>query len=221
MAAGQPGDTLLAKHSTFLDLTDSDDCTTLHDLLDEADAVVCGYRPGSLHRFGLGPDELAERHPGLVAAYLSAWGHTGPWSARRGFDSIVQAACGIAVTESPDGSRPGALPCQLLDHGTGYLLAASILDGLRGQMTQGGTHVRRLSLARTAGWLTAAASESGSRVATASAGRGPSDAWNTQLESTAGAIEAVTPPGTLDGKTLQWPNPCTGYGADPTRWQKR
>src|SRR6202023_1139373 len=43
---------------------------------------------------------------------------------RRGFDSIVQAACGIAVAESPDGERKGALPCQLLDHGTGYLAAA-------------------------------------------------------------------------------------------------
>jgi hypothetical protein len=40
---------------------------------------------------------------------------------KRGFDSIAQAACGIAMAESPTATRPGSLPCQLLDHGTGYL----------------------------------------------------------------------------------------------------
>ena len=85
----------------------------------------------------------------------SAWGHTGPWAARRGFDSVVQAPTGIAASESADGETPGALPCQLLDHGTGYLAAAAVLDGVRRQMLTGGTHVRRLSLARTAAWLTA------------------------------------------------------------------
>ncbi len=77
---------------------------------------------------GLDTDALAERHPGLVVGSLSAWGSTGPWGGRRGFDSIVQAACGIAMLESPDGDRPGALPCQLLDHGTGYLAAAAAIE---------------------------------------------------------------------------------------------
>ena len=84
---------------------------------------------------------------------LSAWGSTGPWGGRRGFDSIVQAASGIAVAESADGDRPGAMPCQLLDHGTGYLSAAAALRGLADQAVAGGTQVRELSLARTAHWL--------------------------------------------------------------------
>ena len=70
----------------------------------------------------------------------------------------MQAPTGIAMGESTDGSdtgsEPGALPCQLLDHGTGYLAAAAVFDGLRRQGELGGTHVRRLSLARTAWWLT-------------------------------------------------------------------
>jgi hypothetical protein len=66
----------------------------------------------------------------------------------------VQAASGIAMIESADGDEPGALPCQLLDHGTGYLAAAAAIDGLRRQAAEGGTRVRRLSLARTARWLT-------------------------------------------------------------------
>ena len=112
-----------------------------------------GYRPHALERFGLSPELLAERHPGLVVVSLSAWGSRGPWGGRRGFDSIVQAASGIAMAESADGERPGAMPCQLLDHGTGYLCAAAALQALARQSAHGGTEFRELCLARTAHWL--------------------------------------------------------------------
>jgi hypothetical protein len=57
------------------------------------------------------------------------------------------------MTESPDGSRPGRLPCQLLGHGTGYLAAAAVLEGIRWQSQAGGTHIFELSLAATTAWL--------------------------------------------------------------------
>jgi CoA-transferase family III len=110
-------DGLLSKRSALLDL--DTDAACFDELLGAADVLVHGYRPHALDRFGLTPGELAERHPGLVVVSLSAWGSTGPWGGRRGFDSIVQAASGIAAAESADGDRPGAMPCQLLDHGTG------------------------------------------------------------------------------------------------------
>lgn len=69
---GAMADTLLGKRSAELDFTDRRGSATLHELLDQADVLVCGYRPGSLERFGLGADDLAERHPGLVAVYLAA-----------------------------------------------------------------------------------------------------------------------------------------------------
>src|SRR5262252_199400 len=59
--------------------------------------------------------------PGLVVLSLSAWGRTGPWAGRRGFDSLVQAAPGIAHCEAAGSEAPGVLPAQLLDHATGYL----------------------------------------------------------------------------------------------------
>ena len=149
----QTYDGLLAKHSALLDFGTADGHDRLHELLSGADVLVHGYRPHALDRFGLGPQALAERHPGLVVVTLSAWGSRGPWGGRRGFDSIVQAASGIAMAESPDGERPGALPCQLLDHGTGYLCAAAALQALTRQSVHGGTHFRELSLARTAQWL--------------------------------------------------------------------
>ncbi|MFI8853088.1 CoA transferase [Streptomyces sp. NPDC053499] len=162
-------DTNLGKRSTLLDLSTRAGQATFEELLASAHVVVTGYRPGALDRFGLAPESLMDRRPGLVVGQLSAWGAAGPWQRRRGFDSLVQAATGIAcveaagaagaagaadkVTSSPD-LAPGALPAQALDHGTGYLLAAGLLRALTEQRTgTAGSRLVRLSLARTAHWL--------------------------------------------------------------------
>jgi crotonobetainyl-CoA:carnitine CoA-transferase CaiB-like acyl-CoA transferase len=236
MQRGEVADTLLGKRSAMLDLGSGPGAATLEQLLARADAIVCGYRPGALDRFGLTEDALAARHPGVVVIYLNAWGHGGPWQHRRGFDSVVQAPTGIASGESVDGGGPGALPCQLLDHGTGYLAAAALLDGLYRQSTEGGTHIRRLSLARTAAWLSSSPavprSSSESRSAFAENGDPPSATavsrstspetgnppWLAELDSADGPIGAVAPPGTLVDRPLQWPSPLTGYGNDPPDW---
>jgi hypothetical protein len=208
-------DGLLGKRSALLDL--DTDAARLEGLLGGADVLVHGYRPHALDRFGLTPGALAERHPGLVVVSLSAWGSTGPWGGRRGFDSIVQAASGIAVAESADGDRPGAMPCQLLDHGTGYLCAAAALRGLADQAVAGGTQVRELSLARTAHWLLGSAAAG---LAPASGGRAGGDAdWLTTLGSAEGPVTVVRPLGQLDGLELAWPSPLTRYGSDPAAWR--
>jgi crotonobetainyl-CoA:carnitine CoA-transferase CaiB-like acyl-CoA transferase len=207
-------DGLLGKRSALLDL--DTDAARLDELLAAADVLVHGYRPHALDRFGLTPGALAERHPGLVVVSLSAWGSTGPWGGRRGFDSIVQAASGIATAESADGDRPGAMPCQLLDHGTGYLCAAAALRGLADQAVAGGTQVRELSLARTAHWLLGSAAAG---LAPASGGRAGGDAdWLITLGSAEGPVTVVRPPGQLDGRELAWPSSLTRYGGDPPAW---
>jgi crotonobetainyl-CoA:carnitine CoA-transferase CaiB-like acyl-CoA transferase len=218
---GQPGtvaDTLLAKRSALLDFSSPTGSATLHDLLDAADVLVCGYRPGSLDRFGLGPESIAERHPGLVAVYLDAWGHSGPWASRRGFDSVVQAPTGVSDAESADGGRtPGALPCQLLDHGTGYLAAAAALDGLRRQGENGGTYVRRLSLARTAEWLLESQTHADAAEGVRPVQPADVDPWRNDLDSPSGTVSAIAPPGQIDGTPLTWPS-AAAYGLDETRW---
>ncbi|NEA87180.1 CoA transferase, partial [Streptomyces sp. SID14436] len=143
----QHADTGFGKRSARLDLTSGRE--TFEELLAGADVVVTGYRPGALDRFGLGPRALAERRPGIVVAQLSAWGAYGPWGDRRGFDSLVQVATGIAAAEGT-GERPGALPAQALDHGTGYLLAAAVLRALTDRSDTGGSRSVRVALARTA-----------------------------------------------------------------------
>ena len=128
-------DTGMGKRSALLDLGTQRE--TFDALLATADVVVTGYRSRALDRLGLAPERLAERRPGLVVASLDAWGGVGPWGDRRGFDSIVQAATGIALTESADGLTPGALPAQALDHATGYLLAAGVLTAVARQLDDG------------------------------------------------------------------------------------
>jgi hypothetical protein len=218
MRSGAVADSLLGKRSSFVDLRSPTGVARLHDLLVGADVVVCGYRPGALDRFGLGEGSLTERHPGAVAVYIDAWGHTGPWAHRRGFDSVVQAPTGIAIGESVTGDEPGALPCQLLDHATGYLAAAAAIDGLRRQEVEGGTQVRRLSLARTALWLTSHGSKD-AEGATELAEEPPAGGWLVELDSAHGPVTAVAPPGTLGDHPLRWPFALTGYGNDRAAWR--
>ncbi|NEW37959.1 hypothetical protein GV793_03435 [Nocardia cyriacigeorgica] len=140
-------DTCQGKRSTVLDLRT--DRTRIDALLDTADVLVTGYRPGALEHAGL------TIRPGLVHGRVSAWGDTGPWGMRRGFDSIVQAATGIAIIEGAP-AVPSALPAQALDHASGYLLAAGVIDALVARAADGIGRDIRVSLARTASWLLAA-----------------------------------------------------------------
>ncbi|MGP4090385.1 CoA transferase [Streptomyces sp. KR55] len=207
----QHTDTGFGKRSTRLDLTA--DRRAFEELLGAADVVVTGYRPGALDRFGLSPEALAERRPGLVVAQLSAWGGYGPWGARRGFDSLVQAATGIAMVEgSPD--RPGSLPAQALDHGTGHLLAAAVLRALTEQSYDGGGRVVRLALARTAEWLLNGIRAGGAGDAVYE-GPGP---WLAERESALGQLRYALPPVSFAGGPVDWTRPPGPWGTDPVRW---
>ncbi|MDJ0394946.1 CoA transferase [Rhodococcus sp. G-MC3] len=140
------------KRTTLLDLDSGEGVDALHELLPLADVVVTGYRPGALNALRTALEDAVS--PGIIHASVSAWG-PGPWYQRRGFDSIVQAATGIASIEGT-AERPGALPAQVLDHSTGYLLAAAIVDGLAAREPGSAGLDVSVSLARTAAWLLAA-----------------------------------------------------------------
>jgi hypothetical protein len=207
----QAWDMLPGKRSALLDLRTEPD--TLEELLAGADVVVAGYRPGALDRFGLSPEALAERHPGLVVITLSAWGERGPWGARRGFDSLVQAACGIALAEGgPD--APGALPAQVLDHATGYLAAAAALLGLRRQRADGGTHHTRLALAGTARWLQDL--PTGPAVDVPDVDPAP---YLADIAAPDGRLTLAVPPGGVGGTPLSWPDPAPAFGAAAPVWE--
>ncbi len=199
-------DTGFGKRSALVDLPLD------NDLLDHADVVVTGYRPGALDRFGLSADALLARRPGLVVAQLNAWGWTGPWADRRGFDSLVQAGSGIAAAES-DGDRPGVLPAQALDHGTGYLLAGAVLRAL----TDGGGRHVRLSLAGTASWLLHDLEPADVGGVT----RYAVEDWVETISSPYGELRHVRPPVHYDGCPRTWSAPPTRRGEAHPEWNSQ
>ncbi|MGW0414390.1 CoA transferase [Streptomyces collinus] len=208
----QHADTGFGKRSATLDL--GADRDTFEELLASADVVVTGYRPGALDRFGLSPRALAERRPGLVVAQVSAWGGYGPWGERRGFDSLVQVATGIAATEGTAG-EPGALPAQALDHGTGYLLAAAVLRAVTEQSYDGHARGVRLALARTALWLTR---EVRPEPAPDDAPYPGPDAWLAETDSDLGRLRHALPPVSFAGGPTDWARPSAPWGTNPAAW---
>jgi crotonobetainyl-CoA:carnitine CoA-transferase CaiB-like acyl-CoA transferase len=211
-------DALVGKRSAFVDLRSPVGDAELEHLLDDVDVVVTGYRPGALHQFGLAPAALADRHPGIVVVNLSAWGHEGPWAGRRGFDSLVQAACGIALAEARGAEEPGVLPAQALDHTTGYLAAAAAMVAVHRQLREGDTWLVQCSLAQTAAWLLRQARldppTEQSRATEIDPGR-----YLVDLPRAGDVVTIVTPPGAIDGAALTWPSPPAHYGASPPRWR--
>jgi crotonobetainyl-CoA:carnitine CoA-transferase CaiB-like acyl-CoA transferase len=204
----------MGKRSALLDLREPDQLAILDQLLGTADVVVTGYRPHALAAFGLEPATLAARHPGLVVASLDAWGSTGPWAAHRGFDSIVQAASGISVLESKGGG-PGALPAQALDHASGYLLAAGVLNALRRQTTEGGSWHVHAHLARTAHSLLTMSDPS-------SAPAGPQldlDDCMAEQQTAAGSLRYPLPALTTRTRPLDYPSVGGAWGTDQPTWR--
>ena len=146
-------DTGLGKRSAFLDLRQARDVETLTSLVRDGrcDVFSQSYRPGALSARGFGAEALAALRPGIVEVELSAWGRRGPWAARRGFDTIVQCASGMAAIEG--GDQPRLLPVSAIDYVSGYLMAAGALVALLRRAREGGSWRIRVSLARTGQWI--------------------------------------------------------------------
>jgi crotonobetainyl-CoA:carnitine CoA-transferase CaiB-like acyl-CoA transferase len=142
----------IGKRCAGLDLHDADDRGRFAELLRTADILVHGYRPGALEGVGFGKNERWRLNPGLVDVCLDAYGWTGPWAGRRGFDSLVQMSAGIAdAGMRMEGlERPSPLPVQALDQATGYLMAAAAARALFVRRITGTALSAQLSLARTA-----------------------------------------------------------------------
>jgi len=142
------------KRCAQLDFRQAADRKQLIRLMQHADVLVVGYRADALDKIGLDIETRRTLAPGLIDVSLNAWGWHGPWRNRRGFDSLVQMACGIAERGQVwrHHHAPVPLPVQALDHATGYLIAAAVLEGMRQRRLNGTGWQAQLSLARTA-WL--------------------------------------------------------------------
>ena len=118
------------KRTVQLDIHSSDDKARLMELVKTCDVFIQGFRPGSLAAYGLSVDKMVKLNPSIIVANMSAFGSRGPWSGRRGFDSLVQTCSGMNVSEAEHagkGEVARPTPCQALDHASGYLLASGVM----------------------------------------------------------------------------------------------
>jgi crotonobetainyl-CoA:carnitine CoA-transferase CaiB-like acyl-CoA transferase len=145
-------DTGIGKLSARLDLRAPEDVARLRALAREADVFSQSYRPGALAARGFSPQALAELRPGIVCVSLNAWGGTGPWRERRGFDSIVQSVSGMALA-SGEGGKPQLLPVSAIDYVSGYLMAFGVMVALARRAEEGGSWFVRVALARVGKWI--------------------------------------------------------------------
>ncbi|MDX1632581.1 MAG: CaiB/BaiF CoA-transferase family protein [Thermoanaerobaculia bacterium] len=86
---------LAGVESVALNLKEPGAREVLHDLLGEAEVLLESFRPGTLARLDLDPEELRERYPRLVIASVSGWGQDGPYAARAGHDLTYEAIGGL------------------------------------------------------------------------------------------------------------------------------
>ncbi|MFF3574533.1 CaiB/BaiF CoA transferase family protein [Nocardia jiangxiensis] len=107
------------------------------ELAADADVIIENFRPGTLERWGLGYDVLAQDNPGLVLARVTGFGQFGPYSARPGFGTLAEAMSGFAaLTGEPDGP-PTLPPFGLADGVAALTTAFGIMTALHARQATG------------------------------------------------------------------------------------
>ena len=209
-------DTSRGKLSAHADLRAATGRADLWRVLDGAHVFVQGYRPGALEALGFGAAQIAARCPGSVVVSLSAYGSEGPWSGRRGFESLVQTGMGFnhAAGEAKGDGKPRPMPMQILDHASGYLMAFGAAAALVRQQQEGGSWHVRLSLAQTARWL-----RSLGRVDKGFAAVAPDRApYLERYHSGFGEVRAFRHCADLARTPAAWVLPAMPPGSHPMRW---
>ena len=206
------------KRSAHLDLRADEDGRHLAALIGDADIFVQGYRPGGLAARGFGPAAVAALKPGIIYVSLSAYGHTGPWAGRRGFDSIAQTAIGLNHSEARaagSADQPQVLPAQALDHASGYLMALGALAAVLKRAQEGGSWHVQVALARTGHWL-----QDLPKVTDGPAVAEPARPDDLLEESASGfgQLRALRHAGVIEGMAPRWTRPSVPLGHDRPMW---
>ncbi len=119
------------KRSLTLDLRREEGREILLDLVAEAEILVESFVPGTMERWGLGPDALHQRNSKLVVVRISGWGQTGPYRTKPGFGSLVEGMSGFAAVNGYADRPPLLPPLALADMIAGYSGAAATVMALR------------------------------------------------------------------------------------------
>ncbi len=134
------------KRTVTADLSQPRGAEVLLRLLDGADVLVENFRPGTLERWGLSPQLLLERNPGLVIARVTTFGQTGPYSGRPGFGSLAEAMSGFAATTGQPDGPPTLPPFGLADGIAAIATAFAVTAALRSRDATGAGQVVDLAI---------------------------------------------------------------------------
>ena len=214
-------ETSRGKLSAHIDLRHATGRDSLRALVRDAHVFLQAYRPDGLAALGFGPQELARLRPGIVVVSLSAYGHTGPWAGRRGFDSLVQTATGfnLAEAQAAGSSKPRALPMQILDYAAGHLLAFGAQAALLRQQAEGGSWHVRVSLAGVGTWLRGLGRVPHGLAAIRPAFDEPAfDEYLETLPSGFGRLTALRHPARFEFAPTTWTRPAMPPGTHAPVW---
>lgn len=203
----------VGKRRSRLDLEDKSDRSSFEGLLSQADVIVHGYRSDALEKLGYGSLARQQINPCLIDVALDAYGWTGPWAHRRGFDTIVQMSTGLAHSEVSHfgGDKPQLLPVQVLDFGTGHLVAASVLRMLSDARQGKKVGSARLSLAKAAGYLSKHPQQEVLELVPCC-----KEDFDDEIETTFwGPAHRLRKPFLIDGLSMYWDYPAGPLGDSP------
>lgn len=149
------------KQSVELNLKSEAGREAFYDLVEKADVVLQNFRPGTAARLGVDYETVSEFNDRIVYCSISAFGDSGPWSERPGYDLLVQGMSGLmSVTGEPDG-QPVKVGVPMTDLITGMWAAFGVMNGLfRRERTGTGDRVELGMLDATLPWLTKQAGKS-------------------------------------------------------------
>ena len=143
------------KKSIELNLKSDEGLSVLYELVEGADVFIENYRPGTAERLGVGYDDLHERNDDLVYCAISAFGESGPWSDRPGYDLLVQGMSGIMSVTGEEGGDPVKVGLPQTDLITGMWAAFGIMGALyRRELTGEGERIELGMLDAALPWLT-------------------------------------------------------------------
>ena len=128
------------KKSLTLNLRDQQGRALLGKLLDEADVLIENFKPGTMEKWGLGPEEVKQTNPDLIYTRISGYGQTGPYSHKPGYASVTEAYSGFRYINGFEGNVPARPNLSLGDSVAGLHAAMGILLALLARKNHGDTN---------------------------------------------------------------------------------
>ena len=151
-SASNETDTGYGKRKLTLNIASEPGRAQFENLIRNADIFCQAYRKDAMSNLGYSAERVAELRPGIIYTSLNAFGHRGTWRGRRGFDTVIQSASGMAHIQGK-GKAPQLTPVSALDYLSGYLMMFGTLVALQRRADLGGSYAVNVSLARVREWL--------------------------------------------------------------------